>query len=41
MAGINAGVTLMQDFCRAESDTFSEYIDYIDREEATANGSVA
>ena len=40
MAGINAGVTLMQDFCRAESDTFSEYIDYIDREEAQRNAAL-
>ena len=40
MVKINAGVTLMQDFCRAESDTFSEYIDYIDREEAQRNAAL-
>lgn len=40
MNKINAGVTLMQDFCRAESDTFSEYIDYIDREEAQRNAAL-
>lgn len=41
MGKINAGVTLMQDFCRAESDVFNRYIDYIDREEAQRNTSIS
>ncbi len=40
MDKINAGVTVMQDFCRPGSDTFKGYIDYLDREEAQRNNAI-
>ena len=36
---INAGVTLMNDFCRPGSNEFKDYIDYVDREEAQRNNA--
>lgn len=38
---INAGVTLMNDFCRPGSKKFQSYIDYIDREEARRNNALS
>lgn len=38
--GINAGVTLMQEFCRPESDVFCNYLDYLDREEAKRDHAI-
>lgn len=38
---INAGVTLMQDFCAPGSDVFKGYIDYINREEAQRNNAIS
>lgn len=40
MGEIKAGVTLMQDFCRPNSDTFKSYVDYIDRAEAQRGNAV-
>ena len=40
MGDIKAGVTLMQDFCRPNSDAYSGYIDYLDREEAQRNHAI-
>lgn len=40
MNKINAGVTVMQDFCRPGSDKFKGYIDYLDREEAQRNNAI-
>ena len=40
MEDIKAGVTLMQDFCRPDSEIFSGYIDYLDREEAQRNHAI-
>lgn len=37
---IKAGVTLMQDFCRPNSDKYKGYIDYLDRDEAQRNNAV-
>lgn len=39
MSEIKAGVTVMQDFCRAGS-IFQSYIDYLDREEAQRNEAI-
>ena len=38
MEEIKAGVTLMQDFCRPESNEFGEYVDYLDGEHANKAG---
>lgn len=35
MSNINAGLVLVTEFCAADDSTFSTYIDYIDRDEAT------
>lgn len=35
MSDINAGLVLVMEFCAADDSTFSIYIDYIDRDEAT------
>ena len=40
MGEIKAGVTLMQDFCRPNSDKFKSYVDYIDRVEAQRGNAV-
>ena len=40
LGDIKAGVTLMQDFCRPNSDAYSGYIDYLDREEAQRNHAI-
>lgn len=40
MDKINAGVTVMQDFCRPGSEKFKGYIDYLDREEAQRNNAI-
>lgn len=40
MRDIKAGVTLMHDFCRPNSDTFSGYIDYLNRDEAQRNNAI-
>lgn len=35
MSNVNAGLVLVTEFCAADDSTFSTYIDYIDRDEAT------
>lgn len=40
-AKINAGVTLMSDFCRPNSEEFQGYIDYMAREEAQRNNAMS
>ncbi len=40
MGEIKAGVTVMQDFCRAGSSVFQSYIDYLDRDEAQRNNAI-
>ena len=40
MGDIKAGVTLMQDFCRAGSEVYQSYVDYLDREEAQRNDAI-
>ena len=40
MNEIRAGVTLMQDFCRPNSNQYKGYIDYLDRDEVQRNHAI-